>query len=394
MPLLTPSPSGILIAILLALGLLSLAFSRLEPGTRATGGWGVGLLLLGLGFAMLQIDGRAPTLISFTSEVLMLSTIPTIHMAIRRFDTQPRSGMKWQYWACAAAAALVLLWFTFVAPSARARVVVFSATIALMAGWAAAMAVYLPSRINRASRQLFIGLIWCASLLFLARAVGTLAAPPHMDEYFRFDALQPVAALIGVLLFIALTVALMWMEVSLLNAKLAELVSRDALTGLRNHRDIMESCEREVARAESYHQPLAVAMLDIDHFRRVNDAHGHAVGDAVLRHLAALLARESRKHDFCGRFGGEEFLIIMPVTATAEAASRMEELRQRIESQPFRDGKLAVTITVSIGIAELVNHITHVDALIGAADRAMYRAKRAGRNRVETACSEATAAQD
>ena len=392
MPLLTPSPSGILTAILLALGMLSLAFSRLEPGTRAAGGWGAGLLLLGLGFGMLQIDGRAPTLVSFLSEVLMLSTIPTIHMAIRRFDPQPQQGMRWEYWACAAAAALVLLWFTFVSPSARARVVVFSATIALMSGWAAVMSTYLPSRINRASRQLFIGLIWCASLLFFARTAGTLAAPPHMDEYFRFDALQPIAALIGVLLFIALTVALMWMEVSLLNAKLAQLASRDALTGLRNHRDIMESCEREVARAESYHDPLAVAMLDIDHFKRVNDAHGHAVGDAVLRHLSALLAGESRRHDFCGRFGGEEFLIIMPVTTTAEAASRMEQLRQHISSQPYLAGKLAVNITVSIGIAELANHITHVDALIGAAERAMYRAKRGGRNRVETACSEASAA--
>jgi len=385
----SPSPTDILIAILLALGLLSMTFSRLEPGTRAADGWGVGILLLGFGLAMLQIDGRAPTLLSVTGEILMLSSIPTVHRAIRRLRPDPRPEWKSPLWACVAAASLLLLWFTFVEPSARARVVVFSGTLALMTGWAAAMSVNMPTQINRASRKLFIGLIWCVSILFVARMAGTLAAPAHADEHFQYDTLAPVAALIGVVLFVALTVAMMWMEVSLLNAKLAGLISQDALTGLLNHRAIMESCEREVSRAELHRQPLSAALLDIDHFNSVNDAHGHSVGDAVLRHLSTLLVGESRKHDFCSRFGGEEFLILMPVTGTADAANSMERLRQRIESRPYRDGKLTIPLTVSIGVAELVNHITGVDALIGAAERALYRAKRGGRNRVETASAEA-----
>jgi diguanylate cyclase (GGDEF)-like protein len=230
--------------------------------------------------------------------------------------------------------------------------------------------------------------IWGAVGVFMARGVGTIVAGPHSDDYFRYDMLQPVAATVSMLLITAMTMALMWMEVSLLNARLRSLASHDSLTQLLNHGAIMKACERELSRAERYGEPISLAMIDLDHFKNVNDRHGHAVGDAVLAHVASLIAHDMRKHDIAGRYGGEEFVILMPQTDTAAATISMERLRKRIEDNPFVRSGLSVRVTVSIGIAELANHITGLESLIGASDRALYRAKRSGRNRIETACME------
>lgn len=386
------SANAILIGLLITLGVLSLIFALLEPGTRAAGGWGASILMMGLGYAILQVQGRAPTLFSVSGEIVMLAGIAVIHGAISRFDLARGPTRIGFVWSTVAACSAVLLWFTFVDPSARARIVVFSASLALLLVWGAMRSIGLPAKINRAPRRLFTGVIWGVAALFIARAAGTLAAGPHSDEYFRFDTLQPLAASISVLLLTALSVALMWMEVSLLNARLAGLASHDALTGVMNHRTLMETCERELSRAEHYHHPLAIASLDIDHFRRINDDHGHAVGDNVLKHVAGLIVSQVNKYDICGRLGGEEFLVIMPQTTTSSALETMERVRRHIEASPYPHRAAPLQITVSIGIAELTGQMSGVEALLGASERALYRAKRGGRNRIETACAEAGAA--
>ncbi len=382
------SANAILLGILITIGILSLVFSRLEPGTRAAGGWGTSILMMGLGYAMLQTDGRVPSLFSVTGEIIMLSGVAVMHGAIRKFRLEKNPIWSPDTWGFVAAGSVLLLWFTFANPSARARIVVFSLGLALLLAWGALRSVTLPGTMNRAPRRLFTGVVWGVAALFVARAIGTIAAGPHEDEHFRHDTLQPFAATIGVLLLTTLSIALMWMEVSLLNARLARLVSQDALTGIMNHRGLMESCERELSRAEHFHEPLSLAMLDIDHFRRVNDDHGHAVGDAVLKHVAELIGADVRKYDTCGRLGGEEFLVIMPQTTTPSALEIMEHVRRQIEATPYLHKAMPMPVTVSIGIAELTDYMGGTDALLGASERALYRAKRGGRNRVETAAVE------
>ena len=390
-----PAPV-ILLGIVLTLGIMSLIFARLEPGTRAAGGWGASIMMLGLGYALLQWEGRSPTLVSWLSEVILLSAAAVMHDAVRHFDPNRRPRPSQVAWAGVLACSLILLWFTFVSPSARIRIVAFSAGLAMAMAWAAAMSLKLPREINPAARRIFTGVIWCAAAVFVARAVGTLATGPHSDDYFRYDMLQPAAAAASMILVTAMTMSLMWMEVSLLNARLRSMASHDSLTQLLNHGAIMKACERELSRAERYGEPIALAMIDIDHFKNVNDKHGHAVGDGVLAHVASLIAHDMRMHDVAGRYGGEEgryggeeFIILMPQTNTAAATINMERLRQRIEANPYVRSGISVGVTVSIGIAELANHITSVESLVGASDRALYRAKRGGRNRIETACQEA-----
>jgi diguanylate cyclase (GGDEF)-like protein len=170
------------------------------------------------------------------------------------------------------------------------------------------------------------------------------------------------------------------------NRRMAEV---DGLTSVCNHRHFRTLLTRETERARQLSQPLALVMVDVDHFKRVNDNHGHPVGDAVLRHVAGLLARRVRRSDVVARYGGEEFAILLPGSDATAAARLAEELREVIAAGPGVGSEpvLPTAVTASFGVAALpADAATEVD-LIEAADQALYRAKRAGRNRVERAAA-------
>ena len=169
-----------------------------------------------------------------------------------------------------------------------------------------------------------------------------------------------------------------------LNDELVQLATTDFLTGLPNRREFMARLEDEQARLQrDVGGRAAVLMLDIDHFKDINDAHGHDWGDAVLRHLAGLMRDSQRKIDMLGRVGGEEFAILLPGADLEAARAFAERLRQRIADTPMGRNGNSIAITVSIGIASLATAESSGDAALVRADQALYRAKRGGRNRVE-----------
>ncbi|MBE0697109.1 MAG: diguanylate cyclase, partial [Anaerolineaceae bacterium] len=175
--------------------------------------------------------------------------------------------------------------------------------------------------------------------------------------------------------------------ISLENARLYEEVQqvaiRDSLTGLYNRRGLFEVAEREILRAQRYQRPLAVCLLDIDHFKTVNDTYGHPVGDEVLAKLANTIRQNLRGIDFVGRYGGEEFIILAvenDIKATGRLADRVCRM---IAARPVSTSAGGVSITVSIGVAELSEHIRDLPALLQAADQALYLAKHSGRNQVQ-----------
>lgn len=166
---------------------------------------------------------------------------------------------------------------------------------------------------------------------------------------------------------------------------LNELSLTDGLTGLFNHRYLQERLQIETERAQRYETPLAVLMIDIDDFKRLNDHFGHTYGDQALRHVAGILMDSVRKIDVAGRYGGEEFLVILPQTGMVTAFDVAERIRKSVAESSARDeNDGAAAFTVTIGLASWPHpDIKSKAALLQAADKAMYDGKGKGKNRVE-----------
>jgi len=166
----------------------------------------------------------------------------------------------------------------------------------------------------------------------------------------------------------------------------------DALTGLHNRRYLERRLEEEVTRALRYQHPLSCLFIDADHFKQINDRHGHGAGDSVLRELALRVKECLRLSDIATRYGGEEFTLLLPQTDAAEAAKLAERIRSRIQAKPIAiHGGGSVQVTVSIGVSALLpgsdreNPQQSAKQLIEAADQALYKAKESGRNRIQLA---------
>ena len=162
-----------------------------------------------------------------------------------------------------------------------------------------------------------------------------------------------------------------------------QLATVDLLTGIANRQAVLSRLELELARASRYRHPLSVILIDLDHFKRLNDSHGHAAGDIVLRHVAQLLAANVRAVDVAGRYGGEEFLVLLPETDVDAAAALAEKLRRIVGSSEVRtaDGE-RLAISLSAGVAGGLGNLPDLDVLIRDADAALYSAKALGRDQV------------
>lgn len=171
-------------------------------------------------------------------------------------------------------------------------------------------------------------------------------------------------------------------EIGTLQSQLREQAIRDALTGVFNRRYLEETLARELSRAARESYPLCVIMMDLDYFKDINDTYGHEAGDVVLKTLAETVTKQSRYGDFVCRFGGEEFVLVMPNIAIEIAQERAESLHQIINALNIPYADFNLTTTISMGIAWFPEHGESKEELLRAADKAMYTAKHTGRNRV------------
>jgi diguanylate cyclase (GGDEF)-like protein len=167
-----------------------------------------------------------------------------------------------------------------------------------------------------------------------------------------------------------------------MHQEMVKLSNTDALTGIANRRSFFARLEMEIDRAERFDQAVALAMIDVDHFKELNDAWGHLAGDGALRRVASLLASRVRKVDTVARYGGEEFALILPGARQQDAAEAVEKLRQLVENMVTLDGTRQAHITISAGIASYPQDARELATLVDCADAALYAAKQAGRNGV------------
>ncbi|TMH24383.1 MAG: GGDEF domain-containing protein, partial [Betaproteobacteria bacterium] len=222
---------------------------------------------------------------------------------------------------------------------------------------------------------------------------------PHKDPVDLLDK-AGVAAILAALL--AISALLFWLmtsvavsesrgaelakrnrEAALLRERLHEQAMRDRLTGLYNRHYVQEWFGLELHRAQRHGRPVAAIMLDIDHFKRFNDSFGHEAGDLVLRELAGALGRSTRGSDVASRYGGEEFLVLLPECPFDAALRRAERMREDVAKLELRyDDRPLGPVTVSLGVAVFPDHASESEELLRHADEALYLAKQTGRNRV------------
>jgi diguanylate cyclase (GGDEF)-like protein len=208
----------------------------------------------------------------------------------------------------------------------------------------------------------------------------------ELDQKMKTNKVIITALLIiTVLILLFILYFMVWKLVSRLQEsqkQLKQLSVTDELTGLRNRRYIMERLEDEFQRARRSDKPMGLIMLDLDHFKQINDMHGHQFGDLVLKAVASRMRASIREYDLLGRVGGEEFFIVSPEAEVEETLRIAERIRELIRGEAISDGKREVTVTISAGVTMLKEHDRDIDVLFSRADTALYSAKQQGRDRV------------
>ena len=250
------------------------------------------------------------------------------------------------------------------------------------------------------SRRQYLALTAAAALGYALMLALKYAPSQRGSEAFHLELLHFL-----ILMMVLLWMSLMGSYVARLRSRLAdkkdalaaalvrlkELASRDELTGLYNRRHLMEILAQQHERARRFGEPFALCILDLDHFKRINDTHGHGVGDETLRGFSARIRSQLRRMDVIGRgevdntfgrYGGEEFLLLLPYAETASALACVERLRAAVHAQPFQTSAGVLPLMFSAGVAHYRNGESIV-AMLNRADEALYRAKAGGRDRVE-----------
>lgn len=219
---------------------------------------------------------------------------------------------------------------------------------------------------------------------------GISVSIPMKDLYSKMhkNRLYTVGAALLVLMLLFATLTYLYMRfmraLKESELKLVEMAATDSLTGLLNRRAGMVRIEEELSRQKRSGEPVSCLMLDIDFFKKINDTYGHQTGDAVLEGFAATLENSLRKHDIVCRYGGEEFMVLLPETAIDSAKVTAQKICDYTNKNTIKYQDTSIIVTVSIGVAELQLDES-VDSLIGRADEALYRAKNGGRNCVKVA---------
>lgn len=220
-----------------------------------------------------------------------------------------------------------------------------------------------------------------ASMVFALRTIAVLLAPERLIRNGRlYESVSMLGALAWLFISLGMALAMLILVVYQLQRQLNQAATHDALTHLPNRRAADDFMAQEALRAQRQGTPISALMIDIDFFKKVNDQHGHAGGDHVLQTLARLLKERARATDMVARWGGEEFLVLLPDTPTAGAQEMAEQLRLAVQNTSFRWQQHTVPITVSIGAATWSSGTFQANALVASADGALYRAKNSGRN--------------
>lgn len=348
------------------------------------------LLLEATAWVLLGLRGQIGDWLSIlvANAVMLVSYAMTVH-ALRLLLGAP-SRLRLVAFA-SVAGWLAIAWFALVTASFQARLLCASLVILLdLALLIAPLGNSLRRGGSAARRILLVTLVMAVAmvlwrnaepLLSSQPAAGLLAPTPINTVYMMFSAMQPLFTSIGFLLLYNET----------MQAELRSLARIDPLTGANNRLALVEAIGQALEAAGDHGRPLGVLMLDVDHFKAVNDRFGHGGGDQLLRSLVERIQHVLGPREVLGRVGGEEFVVLSPGSGLRQAQALGERIRAEVEAAPLLLDGHVLGMTVSVGVTEAAPGESDVTALLQRADAALYAAKRAGRNRV-VASAESTLA--
>ena len=365
-----------MIGIVMGLVLLGLRRSY-PPSIRGMRLWGTAPLLCASSTLFYGLDGVLPApLVALVGNALLLTGVTLFLLGSERLYSLPSSWLRWA--TVILGALLVITFFMFVYPDYRIRVLVFSGTLAAIV---AKHARLLGRHGNRGFAPRFTAMVlWGQAAVLVCRAISTLWLDQADTHRFTQSFVQTlyIAAFSFSVLLVSIGVLLMAGE--RVRAEFEYLATHDSLTGAHTRRSVLAACAEELTRWSRYGSTFSLLILDIDHFKRVNDAHGHLAGDQVLKRFVQLVQSHLRSADRLGRYGGEEFMVLLPETDSAAAQAVAERMRAALDATPEAAG--LPHCTVSIGVTTAQPGDESVDALIARADAALYDAKAQGRNQV------------
>ena len=237
--------------------------------------------------------------------------------------------------------------------------------------------------VSGGTRGLFLGSFAIGAAGFLLRAAGPLISPLTIEGFLAPSPLQAITLMCNYTVILLSSVSFLLMQKERDDHLAQQLASVDPLTGAFNRRTFIDLAEKQLSRARRLDAPLSLVLLDLDHFKRVNDNHGHLVGDHVLQRFADLVRDQLRKEDVLVRYGGEEFCLLLPDVPGTGAVALAGRIRKAIARAPIVVDGIEVSLTVSAGVAARIDEGPDgLDGLIARADEALYMAKNRGRNRV------------
>ena len=369
-------------SVVVSAALLVLNGSQRRDGLQY---WAAGLLLSAGAHGLLLLYGRIPNVWSVVlGNALLSAALAGFLVAVRRFHGLPLQWVR----ALVPVLAIVVLMFIFQRNFA-ARVAVNGIGLAAQAGWVLwTLLCHQRRREEGVSRGalLMAGGLVLLLLTVLIRGVVAVFFSFDLATILQGNLVQTLTFMVSFMVTLVISFGFVFMAKERADAANVRLAAQDALTGVANRRALMLALEHELASAARQRTALALLMIDIDHFKHVNDHYGHLAGDQVLRHVVGVVRQRLRAQDVLGRYGGEEFLLLLPGTDLAGAQQLAQQLCQAVQAAPTEWGGQQIAVTVSVGIAGVASgQSANWETLLQAADQALYRAKDNGRNRVEVA---------
>ncbi|MBS0493628.1 MAG: GGDEF domain-containing protein [Proteobacteria bacterium] len=360
---------------------MALSMAAVQPQRReGMGLWALALVLHTATYVLFSLRGSVSNWASVVlANTLLAGTFALALAAVHQFH-----GRALPWWRMALPVLIMAALFVRFMDDYRACVIAAGVVLPLQSGMAL-WSLWRP----KAPAQLRGALLLTAGLglqgLLLA-ARGVLAATYSIatEGLLRTGGAQSITFVAAFVVVILATLGFIFMSKDRADAHNRYVAAHDVLTGLANRRTLMLAAERDMARAVRMREPYALMMVDIDHFKAINDGHGHQAGDQALCHVAELLRARLRAQDLVGRYGGEEFLALLPATALPDAVALAEALRGAVEQSHCTHEGRSIAVTVSVGVCGgRPRRANEWETMLRCADQALYAAKAGGRNRVE-----------